>query len=246
MMKRLLLVLSLPLVACGSGDDDDGTNPPIQASEYAALVRGTLFTSDFAAAQARHDMLAAGGEAQAKAAGDFGHDVGLGSGLLGSTSSTSFFAVDRWNNADAMNGFYANPDFAAGFAELFDGQPTIETFERQQEWHSWGDLDAGEGGERWIVVVRGTLAAATVEERKAGHDMAAAGGEAMVRAAGDVAHVAYTGLQDDREFLAFDVWTNSDAIEAVYTDPNFQAAFSMLFSAPPTLQIYEISDWHQW
>jgi hypothetical protein len=68
----------------------------------------------------------------------------------------------------------------------------------------------------------------------------------MVRAAGDVAHVVYLGIQDEREFFAIDVWTSSTAIPSVYGDPGFQAAFQALFSAQPSLQVYRISDWHQW
>ena len=46
--------------------------------------------------------------------------------------------------------------------------------------------------------------------------MLASGGEEMVREAGDVAHVVGLGLEDPREFLAIDVWTSDDNIEAVY------------------------------
>lgn len=234
----------MPIVAACGGTETSETPSP--EPEYAVLVRGALFTDDLVAAQSLHDMLAAGGQPQAMAAGDFGHDVGLGTGLLATTTTTSFWAVDRWNDADAMGTFYMNPDFAAGFAELFDGPPIIEQFERRHDYHSWGDLDAADDQTRWVVVVRGRLAGDDPQTRQTGHDMAAMAGEQMVRAAGDVAHVAYTGLADDREFLAFDLWTSPDSIAAVYSDPDFQASFAALFSAPPSLQIYKTNDWHQW
>ncbi len=236
MNKRIYgLFLAGALSACG------GESP-----EYAVLVRGELFTQDLTEAQARHDMLAAGGEADARAAGDLAHDVGLGSGLFSSTSSQSFLAVDRWDNLEGLTDFYANPDFAAGFAQLFSGPPIIEQFERQHDFHSWGDLDSAEGTSRFVVVVRGRLAAATPEARQEAHDAAAIAGEEMVKAAGDVAHVAYLGLADPAEFLAFDVWNNGDNLMAVYSDPDFQASFTTLFATPPSLQIYRGSDWHQW
>jgi quinol monooxygenase YgiN len=247
-MKRNTLPLAALLtIACGGVDEGPApASPDTTTAEYAVLVRGTLFTDDLAAARDRHDPLASGGEAMAKAAGDFAHDVGLGTGLFQSTDPHGFLAVDRWTDAGGMQSFYANPDFASGFATLFSAPPVVEQFSRQTDYHGWGDLDAGEGGDRWFVVVRGRLAADTPEARKAAHDQAAQGGESMVRAAGDVAHAVYLGLQDDREFLAFDVWTSSTAIPQVYGNPDFQAAFQTLFSAPPSLQVYRISDWHQW
>lgn len=109
------------------------------------------------------------------------------------------------------------------------------------------DLTAGDASsEHLFVVVRGTLAEADPHAAQTQHDEVAAGGEEAVRAAGDVAHVVYVGLQDERELLAIDVWTSRDAIEAVYSDPNFVAAFGALFAAPPTVAVYASTDWHQW
>ncbi len=216
--------------------------PPV----YATLVRGALFTTDLVAAQSAHDALAAGGEAASRAAGDFAHAALTGSTLLGSTAPNDFLAIDRWDDDAAMAAFYADPNFAAAFSTLFSGPPTVESFEARPDWHNWGDLEAGDPGPYWFAVVRGHLAEADPAAAQAAHDAVAAYGEGDATAAGDVAHVVFTGLADPREFLAVDVWSSDAAIETLYTDPAFAAAFGALFDAPPSLQVYQSTTWHQW
>lgn len=216
------------------------------APEFAVLVRGPLFTTDMAMAKEKHDGIAGGGEAAAKAAGDIAHHVLLGTTTLGTTEN-EFLAMDRWTDAAAMKTFYENPDLQAAFATLFSGPPTFESFQRQPTWHTWGDIKSGEAFNPYFwVVVRGHLALADAGKAQEAHDMVAAGGEAAVTGAGDVAHIVFTGLADPQEFLAVDIWKNSDNMVAVYTDPDFQAAFGALFDAPPTLGVYQSTDWHQW
>lgn len=227
-------------MADAPGDGGDGGT----TGEWLALVRGTLFTTDLDMAQMRHDALASGGEAAARAAGDFGHDAMLGTTLLGTTEN-AFLGVDRWMSLDGMNTFYANPDFMMGFAMLFSGPPELEFFVRS-DYHQWGELTEGDGADHVFVVVRGRLAESDPMAAQTAHDMVAAGGEAMVRMAGDLAHVVYLGLEDSREFLAFDIWQDTTNLEAVYTDPDFMMAFGALFEAPPTIGVYQSTDWHQW
>lgn len=214
--------------------------------EYVVLVRGELFTDDMQEAKGVHDALAAGGEEAAKAAGDFGHDALLGTALLG-TAEDTFLGLDRWNDLDGMSSFYANPDFAAAFGMLFASPPTVETFAHQPSWHGWGDLTAGDTSNPYFfVVVRGRLAAADPDAAKSAHDAVASGGQAQAEAAGDVAHVVFTGLDDPRELLAIDIWRDTTNLEALYTNPDFVAAFGALFEEPPTLGVYQSTDWHQW
>lgn len=250
-LRVFLIVFGLVGLACGDDDSpemdagsDAATMDAMASGEWVALVRGTLFTDDLVMAQMRHDGLAAGGEEIARMAGDFGHDAMLGTTLLGTTEN-AFLGVDRWTSFDGMNNFYANPDFATGFAMLFEGDPNLEFFVRS-DFHEWGELTAGDGADHVFVVVRGTLADADPASARASHDLVAQGGEEMVRAAGDLAHVVYVGVEDPREFLAFDIWQDTTNLEAVYTDPDFQAAFGALFAEPPTIAVYGSTDWHQW
>lgn len=238
-----------------TGDDTTTTGEPDTTTttggdeepNYAVMVRGGLFTEDVDEAKAYHDPLASGGEAAAKMLGDFSHDALLGTTLLG-TQGNKFLGLDRWDNVEGMQAFYSDPDFGAAFGMLFDEEgPTVESFVEMPEWHTWGDMTSGdEFGDYWFVVARGTLAGEPETIRPV-HDMVAAGGEETVKAAGDVAHVVFLGLEDPKEFLAIDIWQDSAAIEAVYSDPDFAAAFGMLF-APGTssVEIYGSSDWHQW
>lgn len=212
--------------------------------EFAALVRGTLFSDDVAEAKALHDPLAAGGEAAAIGLGDFGHDVHLGTTLLGTTEN-AFAAVDRWTSLEGAMMFYSNPDFMEQFGMLFSAPPALELFERSG-WHEWGNMDVGDDIEpHFRVIVRGRLRAPAADVQ-ADHDAVAMGGEAPAMAAGDMAHIVYLGIEDSQEFLAFDIWNSSDNIEAFYSNPDFQAAFGALFEAPPVVGIYRSTDWHQW
>ncbi len=213
--------------------------------ELDALVRGPLAAADLAAAKAQHDALASGGEPSAKALGDFGHAAMLGTTLFGTTEN-EFLALDRWSTEN-MDQIYGDPGFQQAFGALFAAPPTFEKFRRRFTWHGWGDLTSGDAfPQHWFVVVRGRLAAADEATSQATHDALASGGEQAATAAGDVAHVAFLGRDDAREFLAIDVWQSADNIEAVYGDPAFQQGFASLFEATPTLGVYVSTDWHQW
>lgn len=236
------LLLSTSPAAAAETDDAE----PTAATDYAVLVRGELFSDDLAEVQPVHDAVAAGGEEAARAAGDFYHLAAVSTSLLGGTEG-SFLGVDRWSEPQNIEAFYSDPALAEAFGALFASPPTIELFERQTDWYSWGDLpDTTAGEELWIAVVRGQLAESDPAAAQEAHDAVASGGQASSMAAGDISHVAYTGLGDPTQFLAFDVWESAENIEAVYGDPAFQAAFAPLFASAPTLTIYRSTDWHQW
>jgi hypothetical protein len=228
----------------GSSSASDTTGG--EQGEYAALVRGTLFTDDLDAAQAVHDPLAAGGKAGAMALGDFAHDVVLGTTLLGTTEN-EFVAIDRWTNLEGAMTVYGDPAFQKGFAMLFAEPVAPMMFERRADWHGWGDLDAADDEPaHTFVVVRGHLLADDLVEAQTLHDQLASGGEGIAMPLGDVAHVVWLGVEDPHEFFAVDVWTSNDAIEAFYSNPDFQAGFAMLFSGPPSVGVYGSTDWAQW
>ena len=226
--------------------DDTGGEPVV----HGALVLGTLAESDLEAAKAMHDQIAMAGEDPAAALGDFGHDVLLGTSLLGTTQD-QFLALDQWNGLDGALTLYGDPEFQAGFGMLFARPPSLQLFERREQWYGWGDLSAGDDAvEHWFVVVRGTLAGDLDEARDA-HDMLAMAGESDAKALGDVAHVVWlgsdaAGTAGASEFFAVDVWVDDASIEAFYGNPDFQAAFGALFSTPPTVGVYRSTDWYQW
>ncbi|MEZ4427807.1 MAG: hypothetical protein R3A51_09000 [Nannocystaceae bacterium] len=238
--------------ATSSGSDtadtaDTGTDTDAEAEpELAVVVIGDLAGDDLAASQVAHDMVAMGGEDQAKMAGDFGHDAMLGTTLLGTTEN-EFLAIDRWSSDDNIDAFYGDPNFQMAFGALFEAPPAPSMYIYQDTWAHWGELTSGDAATpHFFVVVRGRLASADSDANKALHDMIAEGGKEMVMAAGDVAHVPFTGRADPQEFLNIDIWTSADNIEAVYTNPDFIAAFGQLFEAPPQVGVYQSTDWHQW
>ena len=234
--------------AAGGGETGGGGTGGAGANmgEYAVLVRGELFTADLTAAQDYHDTLAAQGEQPAKDAGDFGHDALLGTTLLGTTEN-AFLGLDRWDNLAGLEAFYADPMFVQAFGMLFSAPPAVETFQYQPEWHNWGDLTSGDSAPQYFfVVVRGHLVEADPAAAQMAHDAVAAGGEATAAMLGDMAHVVFTGVQDPQEFLAIDIWHDSTNIETLYTDPDFVMAFASLFDAPPTIGVYQSTNWHQW
>ena len=196
-------------------------------------------------AKAAHDAVAGGGEEAAKAAGDFGHDAMLATEMFGyAPAGIDFLGLDRWDDIQAALGFYQDPVVAEGFGALFAAPPEIAAYARS-DWHGWGDLDSGDGGDHWFVVVRGHLADAP-DAMVDAHDQLAAGGEEPAKAAGDVAHVVFLGAEDPTQFLAIDIWTDKTQLEGFYANPDFQAGFSALFDAPPSIVVYHSTDWHQW
>lgn len=241
MTRTIALAALSALLLAACGEETETADPaPTPTPDFATIVRGPLAEG----AKGVHDMIAGGGQADAQAAGDLSHDALVSTTLLGAEEG-HFLGIDQWSDAQAMAGFYADPAFAEGLGAMFSGPPTVAAYTRRADWHGWGELDSADGGDHWFVVAAGTLAK-SAGESQALHDMLAGGGEGQAKEAGDVAHVVFLGLEDDRQFLAVDVWRSAEAIEAFYGNPDFQAGFAMLFAAPPTVTVYRSTDWHQW
>lgn len=260
------LCCTLALTACASTSDAEGSDDSSSAADettessgsadasstgeqgdtiYAAVVRGTLAGDDLAASQQGHDAFAMMGEASAVAAGDIAHDVLLGTTLLDSTEN-EFLAIDRWTDRDAMLGFYADPDVAAGFGMLFAAPPTIEYFELAADWESWGDMQSGDAYDPYYFhFALGDLAQTDEEANHAAHDGVAAGGMEPSLMAGNVAHVVFLGLEDRRRFLAVDIWQSADNMEAFYGNPMFVQVFAPLFTSV-SQPVFVSTDWYQW
>ncbi len=213
---------------------------------WAVVITGAL-AGDLPTSKAAHDKLAKGGETAAKAAGDVGHDVLLGTKLLG-TKENGFLAIDLWNSPANIQKFYSDPNFAKGFAALFSGAPPKpEIYVHQPKWHGWGSMTSGDShGTYYFVIARGKLKESDPAKAQKVHDTVAAAGEASVKAAGDVAHVVFTGMTDKRQFMAVDIWKDATKLAAVYSDPNFAKGFAALFDGAPTLAVYRSTSWHQW
>jgi hypothetical protein len=212
---------------------------------YAATIHGQLFTTDMAQAKTAHDGVAQGGQTQAEAAGDFAHDVLLGTSLLGTTAN-EFRAIDRWHSEAGMKAFYTNPAIEQAFGQLFAAPPTIELFGHAPAWYGWGTIDSADAvSPHYFAVIRAHLKSADYAQNQQTHDAIAQGGETQATALGDLGHVVFLGLDDQREFLAVDLWSNTDGPVTLYTNPSFQAAFAQLFDTVD-VRIYASTDWYQW
>ncbi len=109
----------------------------------------------------------------------------------------------------------------------------------------------GAPAHEYAAVVRGKLVSTDIAKDKMTHDGIAKGAEAPSKAAGDHAHDVLLGTtmldSVENEFLAVDRWNDAAAMKAFYADPKIQAAFGSLFSAPPTVQFFELQPtWANW
>jgi len=91
---------------------------------------------------------------------------------------------------------------------------------------------------RYIVMVRGTVASR--EAAMALHNPIIAGALVGTRQAGNLSHEVYfrytpPGEPESLEFLAIDVWIDPVGMASYYQNPDLQAAFGQLFTAPPTV-----------
>jgi hypothetical protein len=86
----------------------------------------------------------------------------------------------------------------------------------------------------YLLTVRGTIAAGSVEEARGIHNMTAgdpAGVEAA-RSLGDLSHNVYTGMGADheREMLFLDYWNSLSGLGQFFSDPQVKQGAGMLFS----------------
>jgi quinol monooxygenase YgiN len=111
--------------------------------------------------------------------------------------------------------------------------------------------DAAPSPATWTARVRGTLAAADLDDARAYHDQFAMAGESAAAQAGDFAHhvvlgTTHLGTLED-QFVAIDQWIDLAGAHAVYDDPDFQAGLAPLFAAPPEVELFSRHpDWVSW
>ncbi len=248
-MTRTLIPCLLLAAACttnkAASESPDAPAPTTPA--FTAFVHGRLAQADLAAARGQHDQVAGGGEAAAKAAGDTGHHVFLGTGEPNPARLDEFVGLDEWGTLEGARSLYGDPNFQAAFSTLFAEPVTPELYKRRPDWHTWGDLKPPANGQPyWVMIVKGHLAQATEDANRAAHDAVASGFQTQAEQAGDIAHVPHLGIDDPRLFFNVDVSINHEGMLAVLMDPQFGQAFGALFDAPPEVHIYRSTDWKQW
>ncbi len=87
--------------------------------KYIVTVRGTL-KGDAAAAQKAHDETVAKLSPVSRPMGATSHRA-----YLNPQNPKEFLAVDGWDNLEAIQKLYSDPNLAAEFGKLFEGMPEV-------------------------------------------------------------------------------------------------------------------------
>ncbi len=87
--------------------------------KYVVVVRGKLKGNVADAGKAHNDIVAKTSQLS-KSMGNVHHQT-----FLGVQNGNQFQAIDFWDNIEGIQKLYSDPNMAAEFAKLFDGQPEV-------------------------------------------------------------------------------------------------------------------------
>jgi hypothetical protein len=235
-----------PAADAGAPGTDAGANGTDGSAPRAAVAffRGIL-ARPVADSKAYSDPFFTNVEADAKAAGDNGHDALLGTTDLGTTLS-QFVGLDTWSSDTNMDAVYSDPHVQSFGASFYASPPEFKTF-YASTFYQWGNTDSGDQSTpHYFVAIRGRFANAP-DAVKGVHDPILQGAEPQYQKAGGVAHIVYYGRQDPKDALMIDIWTSRTNIVAFYSDAQFKSALSSLFDATgPNFGVYGTTDWVTW
>jgi quinol monooxygenase YgiN len=99
--------------------------------KFIAVVRGTLKSTDEKQSQMTHDGTIDKVSPIGRSMGNIGHQA-----YLNTQNRREFLAIDTWDNIENMQKLFSDPNLAAEFAKLFDGQADI-TIWADAGWQSW-------------------------------------------------------------------------------------------------------------
>lgn len=91
--------------------------------KYIVTVRG-LLKGDASQSQRVHDATVSQISPQGRAMGNTSHQT-----YLNTQNGREFFAIDVWDNLEAIQKLYSDPNLAAEFGKLFEGQPEVTIWE---------------------------------------------------------------------------------------------------------------------
>jgi hypothetical protein len=223
-----------------SGTGADGATPV----PAVAFFRGTLART-VTASQAYSDPFFEGVKAEATGAGDNGHDALLGTTDLGTTLD-QFVGLDTWSSDANMDAVYSNPMVLAFGMSFYAAPPEFKTF-YLTNFYQWGNTDSGDvSTPHYFVMIRGRYND-TPDKIKSLHDPIEQGIQARSSAAGQVAHIVYSGREDSHDALMVDIWTTNTNIDTFYSDAGFKSSLDSLFDTTgPNLGVYGSTDWVTW
>jgi len=101
-----------------------------------AVVRGMVRSR--AEAQAIHNAIVARQVNKARRAGDLSHQAYFRLAPPDTPEALEFFAVDVWMSASGMGQYYQDPEFLAGFKDLFAAPPSTSVWVHPAgDWVEW-------------------------------------------------------------------------------------------------------------
>jgi hypothetical protein len=101
-----------------------------------ALVRGSVNSRE--GAQSIHNPLTDGLLDKARMSGALSHEAYFRMGPPDGPEGLEFFSVDVWMDGERMGQFYQDPEFGAGFQQIFAGEPTTSVWTHPGgEWVEW-------------------------------------------------------------------------------------------------------------
>ena len=99
-------------------------------------VRGTLKSLDEACRL--HNTAIVKTLGKARKAGNLSHEAYLRMAAPGSPEAMEFFGLDVWMSADAMMGYYEDPDFLAAFDHMFTAEASTAVWSHPKgDWVEW-------------------------------------------------------------------------------------------------------------
>jgi hypothetical protein len=103
---------------------------------FVTTVRGKLKSIDESCTLHNTSIVKTIGKA--RKAGNLSHEAYLRMAAPGSPEAMEFFGVDVWMSADAMMGYYEDPDFLAGFDHMFTGEANTAVWSHPKgDWVEW-------------------------------------------------------------------------------------------------------------
>ena len=251
--KRLILFGMLIIVSVvGSSvlaQSDSSESPSLPM--YLLTIRGTLAPETLDAARDLHNSTAGATEniAAARSLGDLSHMVYTPMTPAESGAGEILF-LDIWNSIDGLNSFFANPTVQEQAGQLFSERDPV-VWAPAEGFYTYHFPAPYGKNDRIIAMVRGTVASR--EDAMKVHNEIVMGGVNAARLAGDLSHDAYfrmaaPGSPEELEFLVVDVWMDAEGMNNFYQNPDFAAGIQKLFSAAPTVSIWNqtMGDWVEW
>ena len=95
---------------------------------------------------------------------------------------------------------------------------------------------------QFVVTVRGNLKGDRAQSQEV-HDATIAKVSPEGRKLGSTAHQTFLNPENEKEFLAVDIWNNLEGIQKLYSDPNLAVEFGKLFDGEPEVVVWANSGW---